>query len=305
MIRNLVRRGIKTSVHAEKQDPAAAWAAQILSQRFLKAHTLEEALGYMDDKPVGYYMFTIHDYRDKDRFVMLMRDDDETLLYNIRPNEGYSKYIVSMPEGADKWYDSISDFLDQLDDGRVDYEMIRNMEKDEMSAGAQWHADLDTYKDEQVQTKKHSSVDDVYPLLEHVKLSDCPKRPSIHRSRKVRYYRRSAPGVDNDICNMGYTSEEAEARNTASVEDVYSSTLYDRTQHPSIHRSRKVRYYQNADTLRVNRMDEEPHSLSYEFDQGENTQAADECCEEAYYKEDAKDVNNTKVDFAAIGRIRR
>merc|ERR1712035_135309 len=108
MIRNApLRRGIRRPA-AKKPDTAAAWAAQILSQRFHKAHTLGDALIYMDDKPMGYYMFARHDCGD--RFVMLKRHSDETLLYVIRPNEGYDKYIVSMPEGADVLYNSISDF---------------------------------------------------------------------------------------------------------------------------------------------------------------------------------------------------
>ena len=146
----------------------------MLSRRFLNTRRLDKALEHMCDKPIGYYVFMRPDNAEGVRFTVLLRYQANTVRYNIRPNEDYRKYIMSTLEGWEICYESIAEFIEQWDESRVEYEMIRKVEMDEMSAGAQ--PDLAASKGARG-TQIRSSLDDVSTLLGVSKLSEHPCTP--------------------------------------------------------------------------------------------------------------------------------
>lgn len=179
MIHNQCRRGMGTKIHADaaaKHNLATAWAAQMLSRRFLDMRCLDNALQYMRDKPDGYYIFMRPNDTESDTFAVLLRDRDTTVRYNIRPNENYTTYIMSTLEGGERCYNSISELVDQWDDSHYDYNMIRKMEMNEMSLGAQCRGYLNSSAGTRARTQSH--ISQLY--TGDVKLFDNPlPRPSI------------------------------------------------------------------------------------------------------------------------------
>lgn len=88
MISNNLRRGIRRSVHVEdssKQDDANAWVTQIICNRFLSTRSVDNAIQYMCDKPIGFYIFMRPEKIDSDKFAVLLREKDKTVRYSIRP----------------------------------------------------------------------------------------------------------------------------------------------------------------------------------------------------------------------------
>lgn len=320
MFRNRMRGGIRRKIPgyaAGKRDLANAWAAQMLSQRVVSEQNVNEALAEMCDKPDGYYIFIRPDNMEKDTFTVLLRHQGKSVCYNIRPNEDYSAYIMDTLEGGEVRYNSIAELVQQWDDSSDDYEMIRNMEQDEMSSGAKISGDMAASEGARAVTLSQESLDEVYNVIGNGKQSDRTGPPKIYRNRKLQYYRNTAPGVREEPSAMKVESKGPRAgyQSPGSLDDVYSLLgtvkLSDRSTRPSIHRSRKGRQPQDSapqvEKGHVNLVQHE-----YEQVEGTNTDDGDdsECYEVDYYQDDydnviSNTVTQAKVDFAAIGRIRR
>ena len=223
MIRTQAREGIRTKVRVKDsgmQHSAQKWAAQILSQRFYRK-SVEEALQYMLDKPVGHYVFIRPENKESDRFAVLLRDKGNTVRYDIRPNENYSKYIMSTLHNGETCYNSIAELLSQWDESCVDYEMIRQMEREELSGstGAQNRVNVSACEGAPTGSQSGGSDDRGRGLLRHVE-ARVHKGPSIHRSRKVRYYTTDRVGTENIRDTRDAVGVQAGSR--CQVDEVYS-----------------------------------------------------------------------------------
>lgn len=283
---------------AGKEDPAAAWAAQMLSRRFVSKQNVNEAIADMCNKPVGYYIFIRPDNMEQDRFEVLVRHQDKTVSYNIFRDKDYSVYIMATLEGVGVRYNTISELVQQWDDSGDDYEMIRNMELDENYSGV---------------TQQQERLDTLYNVIGAVKQSDRTRPPPIYRSQKLQHYRNAATGVKEDPSSMRVESKDPRSHSHGSLDSVHSSLANvkpsDRCTRPSIHRSRKVRLHQDV-APRVGKEHVNLVQRDYEQAEGTNKDGDSECYEVDYYQDEYYDVNpNTgtkaKVDFGAIGRIRR
>lgn len=320
MFRNRVRGAIRRKIpgyDAGQKDLANAWAAQILSQRFVSKQNMTEALKELCDKPDGYYIFIRPDNMEQYKFAVLLRRQGKSVRYNILPSEDYSAYIMSTLDDGELRYNSISELVQQWDDSGDDYEMIRKMEQDEMSCGAKISGDMAASEGAQAVTLGQESLDEVHNVIGNVKQSDRTRPPKIYRNLKLQYYRNTAPGGKDEPSAMTVESKGPRTgyQSHGRVDDVYSLLgnvkLSDRSIRPSIHRSRKGRQPQHI----APQVDKEHVNLvqhDYEQVEGTNTDAGDEseCYEVEYYQDDyyngnRNTVNQVKVDFGAIGRIRR
>ena len=121
-----------------ERDLANAWAAQVLSRRFLDTQRLDKALVHMCDKPIGYYVFMRPESVQGVGFAALLRYRTKTVRYDIRPNDDYRKYIVSTPEAWEMCYDDIAQFIERWDESYASPKVETGQE----SAGALSRGDL-------------------------------------------------------------------------------------------------------------------------------------------------------------------
>lgn len=119
-------RAVRRKVHVQdeaKRDRAQIWASQIYSRNFVKSRT--DAYTFIDDKPVGCYVFFGHGPRYG---MLLKRSETQTIEYDIIPNRDYTSYTTSTGGDLAKRYMSINGFLNDLDPSGKDYDMIRDVE---------------------------------------------------------------------------------------------------------------------------------------------------------------------------------
>lgn len=315
MFPNRSRGGIRRKLPnyaAGKKDLADAWAAQMLSLRFVTKQNVSDAIAEMRDKPVGYYIFIRPDNTEQDRFEVLVRHQDKTVRYSILPNDDYSAYIMDTLEGVEVRYNTISELVEQWDDSIDDYEMIRNMELEEDYSGSKTSDTMNESQAAKGLTLQQERLDSVYNVIGTVKQSDPTRPPPIYRTQKLQYYRNTATGVKEEPSSMRVESKDPRSHSHGSLDSVYSSLdvkLSDRCTRPSFHRSRKVCLIQDI-APQVEKEHVNPVQHDYEQAEGTNKDGDSECYEVDFYQDESYDVNpNTvtkaKVDFGAIGRIRR
>lgn len=237
----------------------------MLSLRLLDTQSVDDALRYMCTKPHGYYIFMRLDKSKGGRYAVLLRDQDKTVRYNIRPNKDYNTYIMSTLEGGEKCYNSISELVEEWD-SRNDYEMIRKMEMDEMSLKALSPRDLEA--SDVAGTRTRDSLDDVSSLLGRVHLSHQPQQSSSVYNKRcdVRPYQNSAhaqmdQGRQGNPLNHDFEEAKGAYTKTLNYYEVF---------------------YKN-----------DHYEVDYEDDDDD-----DDCY-------NVKDVNRRNVDFSSIGKIKR
>ncbi|KAI4792903.1 hypothetical protein KUCAC02_033098 [Chaenocephalus aceratus] len=275
-----IRRKPQPLPGAADRDLVYTWSEQILHFGFLLTRNLTEALGIMRNRAVGCYAFMRHDKMEGAKFSLLLRDHNNTVRYNIRPNRDYSAYIMSTLDGEEWHYATVLELIAKCrsvmsDQGRSTYEMSRNPVREDMpTVRAPSHGPADRSdsviipESARGRTRARHCAESVRALLEDMKVSD--RYPNTGAVRDTPLHRYPPSRADEEQ-SRGRASSDARSGEPSPCEPnaAYAPRWETNSSRPpSIHRSRKGALRQTADPMPGNLRYKESYPLVYRAEKG-------------------------------------